>query len=158
MPVRPRRSESSAPGRAFTSMTRGLVLSQDLFDQIIRHLRDSLPFEGCGLLAIPTEDHEHRIGAAFFPGTNVDRSTTRYTMDPAEVLAAFKAMRRDGLMLGAIVHSHPGSPATPSETDLAEAYYPDALLLIVSFAASEPDVRVWKLQSGIMREVTLILT
>ena len=40
--------------------------------------------------------------------------------------------------LGAIYHSHPSGPARPSPTDLAEAYYPDALAVIVSLAGAIP--------------------
>ena len=100
-------------------------------------------------------DPTPRIGSLFYPGTNIDRSPTRYTMDPAEVLAAFKSMREKGTVLGAIVHSHPGSPPTPSPTDLAEAYYPEALLVIVSFASGEPVVRVWQLGAQEPAEIAL---
>jgi proteasome lid subunit RPN8/RPN11 len=48
-----------------------------------------------------------------------------------------------GWHLGGIVHSHPRTPARPSATDLREAYYPHALLVIASFAASEPELRSW---------------
>lgn len=111
--------------------------------QVIGHLASALPLEGCGLLAIASSgDHEHKA-VKFYPGTNVDQSSTRYTMDPVEVLAAFKEMRANDWELGAIVHSHPHSEANPSPTDLREAYYPDALMLIVSFAGAAPKVRAW---------------
>ena len=113
--------------------------------QVIDHLASALPHEGCGLLAIP--DTAERPGRAvrFYPGTNADRSSSRFTMEPAEVLAAFKAMRAEGWELGAIVHSHPASEPSPSPTDLREAYYPDAIMLIVSFASPVPEARAWRL-------------
>ncbi len=66
-------------------------------------------------------------------------------MEPAEVLAAFRDMHANGWRFGAIVHSHPATPPVPSATDLLEAYYPDALLVIVGLAERPPVARVWRL-------------
>jgi hypothetical protein len=59
------------------------------------------------------------------------------------VLAALRDMETNGWRLGAIVHSHPASPPTPSPTDLREAHYQGALMMIVSFAAHDPVARAW---------------
>ena len=118
------------------------ILSQELLDEIIAHLRRSLPNEGCGLLAID----EAGIATRFYPGENLDQSPVRFTMDPATVIAAFKAMDAEGWMLGAIVHSHPRTPATPSRTDLREAQYPSALMMIGSFGSDPPLFRLWAIE------------
>lgn len=119
-----------------------LILSQDLLDEIVAHLRRSLPNEGCGLLAVD----EAGIARRFFPGENLDHSPVRFTMDPATVIASFKAMDAEGWMLGAIVHSHPRTPATPSRTDLREAQYPSALMMIGSFGSDPPLFRLWAIE------------
>jgi proteasome lid subunit RPN8/RPN11 len=126
----------------------GLILDRSQFDQILTHLRVSLPNEGCGLLATRRGDNlagrgEPERAIRFYPGTNIDDSVTRYTMDPIEVLAALRDMEANGWRLGAIVHSHPASPPTPSPTDLREAHYQGALMIIVSFAARDPAARAW---------------
>ncbi len=126
---------------------RVLWLSGQMRDEIVRHLRAALPWEGCGLIGAEI-DGNVVIARRFYPGENADRSPTRFTMEPAQVIAAFKSMRETGLELGAIVHSHPRSAAEPSPTDQREAYYPDALNLIVSFRESEPELRVWEWLSG----------
>jgi proteasome lid subunit RPN8/RPN11 len=125
-----------------------LILERRQFEQILTHLRASLPNEGCGLLATMRGDtlagvEEPERAVRFYPGTNIDDSVTRYTMDPMEVLAALRDMETNGWRLGAIVHSHPASPPTPSPTDLREAHYQGALMMIVSFAARDPVARVW---------------
>jgi [CysO sulfur-carrier protein]-S-L-cysteine hydrolase len=112
-----------------------------MVEEIVGHLRRAYPLEGCGLLA--TDLEEQTQARRFFPGTNVDHSAVRFTMDPVEVLRAFREIRQHGWRLGAIVHSHPRTPATPSATDLAEAHYPEALILIVSFQSATPDLRAW---------------
>jgi proteasome lid subunit RPN8/RPN11 len=64
-------------------------------------------------------------------------------MDPKEVVAALKDIEAHGWRLGAIVHSHPMTAARPSITDLRQAYYPGALLVIVSLKEAAPDLRAW---------------
>jgi proteasome lid subunit RPN8/RPN11 len=118
-----------------------LGLKPELRAQIIEHLRGTLPNEGCGLLAVESD----RDGEAvyYYPGENLDESPNRYTMNPTAVIAAFRHMEARNWRLGAIVHSHPRTAATPSMTDLREAHYPSALMVICSFAELEPELRAW---------------
>ena len=81
-----------------------------------------------------------------FRGTNTLESPTRYRMAASEVIDAFREMRERGLRLAAIVHSHPATPPTLSDIDLREANYPDAALLIVSFADPSPEAAAWRLE------------
>ena len=141
----------------------GLRIDRGLYDRVIAHLSAVYPLEGVGLLAGVTEGSVVR-GLAFHGGTNADASTTRYTMEPEEVLAAFREMEEHDQRLVAIVHSHPNSAPVPSETDLREAYYPEALLLIVGLGASSPEARCWKLRSNalassapLVEEVSLVV-
>ena len=120
----------------------GLRIERRLHTEMIDHLESVAPLEGVGLLAAVDEGAWVRA-TRFYAGTNVDRSPTRYTMDPAEVLAAFRDIDDCGWRLGAIVHSHPATPAVPSATDLREAHYPEALSLIVTLATSPAEARCW---------------
>jgi proteasome lid subunit RPN8/RPN11 len=121
-----------------------LVLSAALRARVIAHLRHAAPAEGVGLLATAPPVDGTIIATAFYPGTNIDRSATRYTMDPAEVVEALRDMAARDWSLGAIVHSHVRSPATPSVTDLREARYPEALMVIATLAESPPALRAWR--------------
>lgn len=124
-------------------MPGGLTIDGATWEEILAHLQGSLPNEGVGLLATAAEGETQRA-MRFFPGANVDASPSRFTMDPREVIEAFRQMRESGWTFGAIVHSHPATEPAPSPTDAREAYYPDALLLIVSFAGPQPAARAWK--------------
>ncbi|MDQ3043813.1 MAG: M67 family metallopeptidase [Chloroflexota bacterium] len=104
---------------------------------------DCAPLEGVGLLATLPDKPDGEGALHFYPGTNVDASASRYTMEPAEVLAAFRDIEVQGWRFGAIAHSHLRSPATPSATDLREAYYPETLMVIVSLACHPPEIRAW---------------
>lgn len=121
-----------------------LVIAPDTMASIVQHLRSWLPNEGCGLLA-SVRAHEHDRAVHFFPGTNIEVSPVRYTMDPVEVIEAMKRMRRENWQLAAIVHSHPRTQPEPSRTDQQEWYYTDTRLLIVSFSGSEPEFGCWGL-------------
>lgn len=121
-----------------------LVLPAALRARVIAHLQDAAPAEGVGLLAMSPPVDRTIVATAFYPGTNIDRSATRYTMDPAEVLAALRDMAARDWTLGAIVHSHVRSPATPSVTDLREARYPEALMVIATLLETPPALRAWR--------------
>lgn len=114
-------------------------VSSELYQAMIAHVRAEAPNEGCGLVAF-NGSRPVRI----FPGTNTEQSATRYNMDPAEVIAALDEMERHGWWLGAIFHSHPRSEAAPSPTDLRYAFYPDALMVIISLATEPPVVRAFR--------------
>ncbi len=126
-----------------------IYLPKSIRDAMMVHLLEAAPNEGVGLLAVDAaytdEDDGLAIDAVrFFPGTNIESSPSRFTMEPAEVVAALGEMRASDLQFGAIVHSHVRGPATPSATDLREAYYPDALLMIASFAGQPAVLRAWR--------------
>jgi len=64
------------------------------------------------------------------------------------------AMEAEGLELIAIYHSHPDGPARPSATDVANAYYPDTVQLIISLAdRARPSVRTFTIIDGVVAEV-----
>lgn len=126
---------------------RPLVVVERMRDAILAHLQDSLPNEGCGLLAAMSVG-DVDLAVRFYPGANTDHSPVRYTMKAEEVIAAQKdlrEMRDQGWFLGAIVHSHPHTEPAPSRTDLKESYYPAARMLIVSFAGGTPAMGCWTL-------------
>ena len=89
-----------------------------------------------------------RAGGA--PGRERARTSPYgYSLDAASLLAAFNAAE-EGYGV-AIYHSHPRSPAEPSQTDINLAEYPEYLYLIVSLAG-EPDVRAWRIADGKVEE------
>lgn len=127
-----------------------IILPRSIRDAIMVHLLEATPCEGVGLLAVeaPYLDEDDILAmeaVRFFPGTNTEASPTRFTMDPAEVVSALREIRAADHYLGAIVHSHLRGSPTPSATDVREAYYPDALMLIASFADQPAVLRAWRL-------------
>ena len=61
----------------------------------------------------------------------------------------------EGFEVG-IYHSHPRSPAEPSQTDINLATYPHWRYLIISLADTDaPEVRVWRIADGRVEEEDL---
>lgn len=106
-------------------MTIGL--SPAHHSEMIAHVRAGLPNEACGLLA----GLDGRV-TQVYPVENVDHSPVRYTMSPTEQVRTMVAIEEAGWELLSIYHSHPNGPATPSATDLARAYYPEVVYIILS--------------------------
>jgi proteasome lid subunit RPN8/RPN11 len=123
---------------------------------LLTHLRAVYPEEGCGLLAVP-EDGDLAVG--WYPIRNIaSLPRVRYEGEPLELLDAFLDIERRGWRLGAIVHSHPSSPARPSAEDMRQARYPSALTLIVSLRQPDaPDFGLFHLRYDQIDERALVL-
>lgn len=132
-----------------------LRLPQLLYEAMLLHLEALYPEEGCGLLA----GHWHdETATTLYAIPNQSRSPTQYLMDPRLQLSAFLEIEQANLALLAIYHSHPQGPETPSLTDLAQAYYPDLIQLVVSLAdPAQPTVRAFWLNPADFREIIVIV-
>jgi [CysO sulfur-carrier protein]-S-L-cysteine hydrolase len=119
-------------------------IPREIHDELIAHAREGFPLEVCGLLG--------GVGSevsASYRMTNTDGSHEHFTMDPREQFAVVKELRAKGLTLLANYHSHPESPARPSEEDIRLALTPGMSYLIISLADSqEPVVRSYKIDQG----------
>jgi len=89
------------------------------------------------------------------PLANANASPYRYAIEPEALLALTIELDDAGDAIWAIVHSHPTSPAEPSPTDIREAFYPEALQVIVSLAGATPELRAWRVADGQAGEVEL---
>ena len=125
-------------------MFRSLRLSQAQLETLIGHARTCRPEEACGVLAGDSEGNILRV----FCMENAAHSSTFYTMDSGEQFRVFDEIRREGLELVAIFHSHPHSPAVPSMKDLELAFYPDSVYLIVSLMDDVPECHAFTIVDG----------
>ncbi len=116
-----------------------LILKKEDYDRILKHCRDGLPNEACGLVAGRAEGETKTIEKAYLL-TNVDESREHFSMDPREQFAAVKDARKNGLELLGNFHSHPESPSRPSEEDKRLAYDSTSEYLILSLMDEENPV------------------
>lgn len=108
-----------------------IILNKYYYENMVAHSISELPNEACGLVAGRVED-DKRIVDRIYLLSNIDRSPEHFSMDPKEQFVAVKDMRRNGLVLLGNFHSHPTSPARPSEEDIRLAFDPNKSYLIVS--------------------------
>lgn len=99
---------------------------------MLAHFARHWPEEACGLLAGRLAPAMTAHAQMWYPIENEWHSPTRYRMEARALLAAFDDMEARGLELVGIAHSHPHGPGHPSPTDVAEAYYPEAVYLIAA--------------------------
>ena len=115
-------------------------------------VRERAPEEACGLIA--GRDNAAR---EVIPVTNALHSPVRYRMDPQEQLAAFNRIEELDLEIIAIYHSHPGGPDHPSPTDVAEAFYPEAVYLIWFRSEQDWDCRGFTISEEKVEEVPIYI-
>lgn len=110
-----------------------IVLPSSVRDTIVERAREGTPEEICGVLGGTYEPHGWSRVRSQYPADNAaDRPRTRYRIDPEEQLAIFERIERCGEEIVGFYHSHPRGPSRPSETDEAQATWPDRSYVIVS--------------------------
>jgi proteasome lid subunit RPN8/RPN11 len=128
-------------------------IPQDIHADMIAHAGEGFPLEVCGILG-GTGD----TVSAMYHMTNTDASNEHFMMDPREQFSVVKDLRAKGLAMLAIYHSHPETPARPSEEDIKLALTPDVSYLIISLAdADNPDIKSYKINSGSVQIETIEL-
>lgn len=121
-----------------------ILIPHHIHDELIRYAREGFPLEVCGILG-GVADSVSKI----YPMTNTDASNEHFMMDPKEQFTVVKDLRANGLTMLAIYHSHPETPARPSEEDVRLALTPDVSYVIVSLAdADKPVVKSYKIHNG----------
>ena len=125
-------------------------MTREQWDALVGHAREEAPNECCGYLRATDEVVEEVV-----PAQNPRRSPYGYELDPGSLLAA-NQLDDEGYQVG-IYHSHPRSPAEPSQTDINLASYPHWTYVIVSLAEDEPVVRAWRMAEGRVEEEELVL-
>ncbi len=118
-------------------------------DELIAHAREDAPNECCGYVSA-----KDGVVEDVFRAENPRKSPYGYELDHKSLFAA-NELDDEGFEVG-IYHSHPRSPAEPSQTDINLATYPHWRYLIISLADGDaPEVRVWRIGDGRVEEEEL---
>jgi len=124
-----------------------LRIKRSDFEAIILHARAGLPNEACGLIAGNVVNDIKTIEKVYLL-SNPDSSREHFSIDPTEQLAAVKDMRALGLVPLGNFHSHPATPARPSDEDIRLSYDPKASYLILSLAEETPVLKAFGVING----------
>lgn len=96
--------------------TRAVSLSSEQVAHIERQAHAASPFEWCGALTGSAREEVVSV-TGIIRLTNSDRRPDRFSISDSEIRRAQQAAAEQELELVGIVHTHPSSPADPSQTD-----------------------------------------
>jgi proteasome lid subunit RPN8/RPN11 len=108
--------------------------------------------EACGFVA-----GVEKSSLEVYPVTNILHSPVRFRMDPEQQLECLIQIEKNQWDLLAIYHSHPPGFDGPSQTDVAEAYYPGVIHLIWSQKDGDWICRGYLINKGQVDEVEVFL-
>jgi proteasome lid subunit RPN8/RPN11 len=128
-----------------------LNLSPELYDLVIAHARAGLPNEACGLFAGEVSGDVKTVRAVYCL-KNTDESPEHFSMAAEEQINAVRDLRKKGLVLLGNFHSHPATPARPSDEDIRLAFDPALSYVIVSLKDAEAELKSFLIREGIAAE------
>ena len=128
-------------------------IARSLIDEMVGHAREEAPNECCGMLG----GGDGRA-AVVHRARNAEQSPLRYSIDAREQFELMRKIEDSGQELVGIYHSHTGSAAYPSQTDVNLAAWPDAVYVIVSLEDPDrPDVRGFWIREGKIADAELVV-
>lgn len=130
----------------------GLIIPENIFEEMLAHCRECYPNEACGILAGKGGEV-----TKIYKMQNIENSRVSYLLDSKEQFKVMKDMRENNLSMAAIFHSHPSSAPYPSGTDVSLAFYEEAVYVIVGLLDEEPVVRAFTIREKDIQEVEIVV-
>jgi len=124
-----------------------VVVAAELMERMRRHGEQTYPHECCGFLLGRAEDGLQTIEEV--RGQENERTESRenrFVISPEQFRAAEKRARERGLLLVGIYHSHPDSPARPSEYDRDHAWPWFSYIIVSVKGGKADDAYAWQLR------------
>ena len=142
-----------------------ITLPAAIREAIVAHARAEEPKEACGVIVGDRPAADGGRPLRFEPAGNEAASRYLYRLDARDLLRLTLETDDRDEVFWAIVHSHTHTAAQPSATDVGQAFYPDALYILVSLSSEDdaetlpgvPTVRAWRIVDGDMFEVELLV-
>ncbi len=122
-----------------------LKIKQTIFHELVAYALEQAPIEACGYLG-----GTDNLITVFQPLINVDAAHDHFRLDPAEQFAVVRKWRALGIKPLAVFHSHPETPARPSEEDVRLAFDPEISYVILSLAGPTPQLKSFKIRQGLV--------
>lgn len=115
---------------------------------MVRHALEDAPIECCGVVA-----RRDGTSAGVFRARNTEQSPYRFSIDPRDYLRIERSLDAEGSEVAGFYHSHTGTPAVPSPTDvramMGAGFVPPFVHFVVGVGDRDrPEVRVWYIEDG----------
>jgi proteasome lid subunit RPN8/RPN11 len=134
-------------------MAAAIRLRREHLDAMIAHAREDAPIECCGMLA----SVDGQV-VALHRARNRENSPYRFDIDPLETRRILERIEDEGTELAGFYHSHTGSPAVPSPTDvrmMGPLFGPPYIHFVVGLEdPAAPSVRAWHIEGTEKTEQT----
>ena len=117
-----------------------IAITEQLLTEIREHGIRDYPYECCGLL-LGRFDANRKVVTETYPISNAREESAkrnRFLITPEELMKGERYARQHNLEVVGFYHSHPDSPAVPSQYDLEHAW-PTYSYIIVSTSADRAD-------------------
>jgi len=128
-----------------------ISFTESQIEELRRIAKWAAPNESCAFLLAGRNDH--RV-ARILPMKNVEESPISFTMDPGEVINAYDIAESLEMQVIGIFHSHPAKP-TPSTMDTRFMEINPVVWVI--FSTSENTLKAFFYDSGVVKEIPLII-
>ncbi len=122
-----------------------LKIKQSIFQELVTYALKQAPIEACGYLG-----GREAVVTDFQPLTNVDAARDHFRLDPAEQFEVVRKWRKQNIKPLAVFHSHPETPARPSQEDIRLAFDPQISYVILSLAGPAPELKSFKIRRGLV--------
>jgi len=118
--------------------------------QLATIAKEALPNESCAFLL-----GDNGKAVKILPMRNIDESPVTFSIEPAELLHAYKLAESEGMQVIAIFHSHPAKPS-PSSTDIKFMEINPVIWLIYSTTESQLKAFVYD-DDDIVEEIAIAI-
>ena len=123
-----------------------ITISETLLDEIRTHGVKDYPYECCGLL-LGHFNADSKVVTETYPISNAREESAkrnRFLIEPAELMRGERYAREHDLEVVGFYHSHPDSPAVPSQYDLEHAWPTYSYIIVSTSADRANDLFSWE--------------
>ena len=123
-----------------------ISISESLLTEIREHGVRDYPYECCGLL-LGHYESDAKVVSETYPISNAREESAkrnRFLIEPEELMRGEKYARSKKLEVVGFYHSHPDSPARPSQYDLDHAWPTYSYIIVSTREGESGDLFSWE--------------
>ena len=124
-----------------------ITLTRERLEEIRQHGVRDYPYECCGLLLGRFAENGRKVVTETYPISNAREESAkrnRFLIEPEELMRGEKYARAKALEVVGFYHSHPDSPAVPSQYDLEHAWPTYSYIIVSVNKETSTDLFSWE--------------